>query len=83
MLSHDNHEEIIRLVELKIKKKGKVAYLRAKDRHQMQKLISIGVLPGASIVLLQKFPSYVFELGHSQFAVDKELAQAIFVKVNK
>ncbi|MDD4899411.1 MAG: FeoA family protein [Candidatus Omnitrophica bacterium] len=78
-----DHEGIVSLVELKIKKKGKVAYLRAKDRHQMQKLIAIGALPGTAIVLLQKFPSYVFELGHSQFAVDKELAQAIFVKVSK
>ena len=83
MLNAANHEEIISLVELKIKKKGRVAYLRAKDRHQMQKLIAIGVLPGTAIVLLQKFPSYVFELGHSQFAVDKELAQAIFVRVSK
>ena len=76
-------EEVFSLLELKIKRKGKIAYLRAKDKHQMQKLISIGALPGAAIVLVQKFPSYVFELGHSQFAVDKELAQAIFVKVNK
>ena len=69
------------LSELKVKDKGKIAYLQAKDKNQMQKLISIGVIPGVSIMLLQKFPSYVFQIGLSQFAIDKELAQAIYVRL--
>lgn len=68
---------------LENKDKGKIAYLQAKDPAQMQKLISIGAIPGVSVVLLQKFPSYVFQIGHSQFAVDRELAQAIYVRLVK
>jgi DtxR family transcriptional regulator, Mn-dependent transcriptional regulator len=71
------------LSELEVKDKGKIAYLQAKDAGQMQKLISIGAIPGSSIILNQKFPSYVFMIGHSQFAVDKELAQAIYVRLIK
>ncbi len=69
------------LSELEVKDKGSVAYLHAKGNNQMQKLMSIGVIPGMSITLVQKFPSYVFLLGQSQFAVDKELAAAIYVRL--
>jgi len=68
--------------ELKVKDKGVVAYLHAKNASQMQKLMSMGVLPGITISLLQKFPSYVFFLGQSQFAVDEELAAAIYVRIS-
>ena len=71
------------LSDLEVKDKGKIAYLQAKDRSQMQKLINIGAMPGVSIVLLQKFPSYVFQIGQSQFAIDKELASSIYVRLTK
>lgn len=71
------------LSELELKDTGSVAYLQAKDASQMQKLISIGAMPGVSITLIQKFPSYVFKIGQSQFAVDKDLAQAIYVRLTR
>lgn len=74
---------LARLPDLEIKDKGKIAYLQTKDASQMQKLISIGAIPGVSIALMQKFPSYVFQIGNTQFAIDKELASAIYVRLAK
>lgn len=74
---------IAQLADLEVKEKGHIAYLETKDKNQMQKLISIGAIPGVSVTLLQKFPSYVFGLGQSQFAVDKGLASSIFVRLTK
>jgi len=71
------------LSDFEVKGKGKVAYLQARDPNQMQRLISIGVIPGVSITLLQRFPSYVFKIGESQFAIDKELASSIYVRLTK
>ncbi len=71
------------LDQLDVNDKGQIAYLQARDKDQMQKLISIGALPGVSIVLKQKFPSYVFQIGESQFAVDKQLAQSVYVRLVK
>ena len=71
------------LDQLDVNDKGQVAYLQARDKDQMQKLISIGALPGVSIVLKQEFPSYIFQIAESQFAVDKELAQSIYVRLTK
>ena len=45
----------------------------------LTKIMAMGALPGMSVTLIQKFPSYVFQLGHSQFAVDKNLAEQIRV----
>jgi len=74
---------VAQLVDLDVKNKGKISYLQVQDKVQMHKLISIGALPGVSITLVQKFPSYVFQIGHSQFAVDKELASAIYVRLGR
>ena len=47
----------------------------------MQKLIAMGIMPGALVKLIQKFPSYVFEAGHTQFAVDEQIADSIYVRL--
>jgi hypothetical protein len=41
----------------------------------------MGILPGTPIRLIQSFPSYVFELRRTQFAVDKDIANTIFVRL--
>jgi DtxR family Mn-dependent transcriptional regulator len=60
---------------------GKVAYIYAHGSEQLQKLMAMGVLPGAPISLIQSFPSYVFQIQQTQFAVDKEIADAIYVRL--
>lgn len=71
---------IMPLTELEVNKKGKVAYLHTGNRDILQKVIAMGVLPKAEIMLIQKFPSYVIQVGKSQFAIDKEMASNIYVR---
>ncbi len=68
------------LNRLKVNQKGKIVYIHTKDNKKLQKLISMGVLPDMTISLIQSFPSYVFQIGESQFAIDNELAECIFVR---
>ncbi|MCX6355220.1 MAG: metal-dependent transcriptional regulator [Candidatus Aureabacteria bacterium] len=74
---------IMPLSELEVRKKAVVSYLHTKNREALKRLLAMGVLPTMDIVLNQNFPSYVFQIGESQFAIDKELASAIFVRVNQ
>jgi DtxR family Mn-dependent transcriptional regulator len=75
------HRAIFPLSRLDPDQKAKIAYLYApEESEQLQKLLSMGVLPGAPIHVVQTFPSYVFELGQTQFAIDKEVADSIFVR---
>lgn len=69
------------LISLKVNQKGKVAYIHTQDRQKLQKLMAMGILPGVAISLIQNFPSYVLQIRQSQFAIDKELAECIFVRI--
>ena len=71
---------IVALTELKPGEAGEIAYLSASDDKKMQKLMSMGVLPGSDLSLVQKFPSFIFKVGHSQFAVDDTLAREIHIR---
>ncbi len=62
---------------------GKVAYIYATQTGKLQKLIAMGILPGASLILLQNFPSYIFATGETQFAIDRDIAEAIYVRLIK
>jgi DtxR family Mn-dependent transcriptional regulator len=61
--------------------RGRVAYLQMNNPQRLQKLMAMGVLPGVPITLLRRFPSFVFEAGYSQFAVDEEIAADIYVRL--
>ncbi len=63
--------------------KGKVAYIYAPESSKLQKLMAMGILPGAPIRLIQSFPSYVFQSRQTQFAIDKEIADAIYIRLVK
>ena len=71
---------VVPLTELKPGQSGEIAYLAISDGQKMQKLMSMGVLPGNRLELVQRFPSYVFKVGHSQFAVDDVLAREIHIR---
>ncbi len=72
---------IMPLAELEINKKAEISYLQTQNRNTLQKIIAMGALPKTEVSLIQKFPSYVFQIGKSQFAVDKELASHIYVRI--
>lgn len=69
------------LSQLIPQQQGRVAYIYAQESSKLQKLIAMGIYPGARIMLIQNFPSYVFQAGQTQFAVDKEIADAIYVRL--
>lgn len=74
---------VVALTELKPGDPGEIAYLAASDVRKMQKLMSMGVLPGTSVTLMRTYPSYIFKVGQSEFAVDEELAREIFVRKDR
>lgn len=71
---------VVALTELKAGESGEIAYYSTSDQKKMQKLMSMGVLPGNRLDLKRTFPSLIFRVGHSEFAVDEDLAREIFVR---
>lgn len=72
---------VVPLTELKSNEEGRIVYIQTEDNKKMQKLVAMGVLPGNRIHLLQSFPSYIFRVGYSEFAVDAEMAREIFISL--
>jgi DtxR family Mn-dependent transcriptional regulator len=60
---------------------GHIAYIQMHNPKRLQKLMAMGVLPGVTVSLLRRYPSFVFEAGFSQFAVDEEIAADISVRL--
>jgi DtxR family Mn-dependent transcriptional regulator len=71
---------VVPLTELKAGEEGEIAYIQTKDSQKMQKLVAMGIIPGNRVRLLQSFPSYIFRVGYSEFAVDANMAQEIFIR---
>lgn len=70
---------VLPLSECEVKDKGRIAFIRSESSQVMNKFTAMGILPGKSIRLLRKTPSYLFQIGESQFAIDKKLAGEIQV----
>lgn len=77
-----NRSGVVCLSKLKAGQGGEIAYLATREPRKMQKLMSMGVLPGSRIRLTRTFPSYIFRVGSSDFAVDEQLAREIFVRLD-
>jgi DtxR family Mn-dependent transcriptional regulator len=69
------------LNDLKAGQEGDIAYLHMHNPQHLQKLMAMGVLPGAAVRVKSVYPSIVFEAGFSQFAVDEETAAEIYVRL--
>ncbi len=78
-------ESVERLIaplhELQPGQGGHIAYIQMNNPRRLQKLMAMGVLPGVAITLLRCSPSFIFEAGYSQFAVDEEIAGDIYVRL--
>jgi DtxR family Mn-dependent transcriptional regulator len=79
--AHSAEKVISSLADLAPGQAGTVAYIHGRRRELMQRMLAMGVVPGAPIALVQTAPSYVFQLGQAQLAVDRETAQDIYVRL--
>jgi len=59
---------------------GKVVRVIATERDDFKKFAAMGIFPGISIKLIHRSPSFLFQIGRSQFAVDEALASKIEVE---
>lgn len=59
--------------------RGRVVRLDTSDRLRLQKLLSLGVLPGVQVEVAQRFPCFVLNVGLAQVALDATTAAAVYV----
>lgn len=59
---------------------GRIVFIAPKFHDRMDRLAALGVVPGSTIRLHQRSPSYVIEIGETTIALDPEIAGEIYVK---
>jgi Fe2+ transport system protein FeoA len=67
---------------MRVGRETEIIAVRPRDRRTLQRLVTMGLVPGVRIRLLRRFPCYLVQLGHAQIALDRELASAILVRAD-
>jgi ferrous iron transport protein A len=67
------------LVELQIGSKAIVTKIATGDEGVTRHLMAMGVIQGVTIMVENRFPSYVVKVGRSRAAFDSETAETIYV----
>lgn len=71
---------IVSLDKLNTGEEGKIAYILTSSNPEMHKLMSFGITPGVKIKLHQTFPSYVIQIEEMQLALEKKVAENIYIR---
>ncbi len=71
---------VMPLTDLQIGEKAKIVFISTKYHARLDKLSSLGIIPGSIIFLHQKQPVYIIRSGETELALDRDLAREIFVK---
>lgn len=68
------------LSELRIGVSASIIYINPRSHDRLDRLSSLGVVPGCVVRLHQKRPSFVLEIGETTIALDPEISREIYVK---
>jgi DtxR family transcriptional regulator, Mn-dependent transcriptional regulator len=65
--------------QLGVGESARVAYFSAREHSRLLKLSALGISPGSSLKLIQKWPAYVVQCEETEIALEPEVAQNIYV----
>jgi len=71
------------LAELPEGARGVVVSVRASNGGRADRLLALGVTPGASVSVLQTFPGVVFLCDQTELAIERSVAGSILVRIEE
>lgn len=71
---------VLNVTEIMAGDRCRVVFMTPKHHDRLDRLSSLGLVPGAEIKLHQKQPTYVIDVGETSIAIDYDIAREIFVK---
>ncbi len=72
--------EITTLNECKEKTEGTIVEISSTDSRILGKMMSLGIIPGASFILLRRGSGVIVQIGYTKVALDAELAMLVRIK---
>ena len=77
-------EPLVRpLSDLKLGEEGRIVFITPPSRSRLERLSSLGLIPGSVVRLAQKRPSFVLEIGETTLALDEDIVREVYVKKNR
>ncbi|MBI4826886.1 MAG: metal-dependent transcriptional regulator [Nitrospirae bacterium] len=71
---------VMQLKELDVGTKARIVFIVPKEEARIDRLTSMGVVPGSIIKLKQKRPSFILKIDETSLAIDPVIAEEIYVK---
>jgi len=71
---------VIPLEELGLGEEGRIVFIAPKSHQRLDRLSTLGIVPGSILRMHQKNPSYVLQIGETTLALDREIVKNIYVK---
>lgn len=71
---------VVRLNELEVGVRGKIVFIAPSDNSRIERLASMGIVPGSVLRLKKKRPSFVLEIDETVLALDSSIVEDIYVK---
>jgi DtxR family Mn-dependent transcriptional regulator len=71
---------VTQLKELEVGSQGKIVFIVPSENSRLERLASLGIIPGSIVKLKQKRPSYVIEVDETTLAIDSTIVEEIYVK---
>jgi DtxR family Mn-dependent transcriptional regulator len=65
--------------QLRIGESARVAYFCTREHSRLLKLSALGICPGISLKLIQKWPAYVVQCEETEIALEPDVARNIYV----
>lgn len=79
-MSPTDEKSVFPLVSAEISAKVVVSFISSKKPEVVRKLTTFGIMPGRTITLVQKGTAIVLGVGENTIALDKSIAESIYVK---
>lgn len=80
-LTHHMRPLVMPMKDIEPGSRARIVFIAPKDHSRMDRLSSLGIIPGTEILLHQKKPAFVIRAGETELALDIEIAGEIYVKV--
>lgn len=68
------------LSELTIAESGRIIFIVSNSHMRLDKLSTLGIVPGSVVRVHQKRPAFVIQIGETTLALDPEIIKEIYVK---
>jgi DtxR family Mn-dependent transcriptional regulator len=80
-LAHHIKPLVMPMKDLEPGNRARITFISPRDHGRMDRLSTLGIVPGTDIVLHQKKPAFVIRAGETELALDLDIAAEIYVKI--